>query len=152
MSGLHPQYMLSKRFPVHAAIELQDLQSFASLLCNQREADYHFDRKLTNSEASVQNRHSCRTLRAWVLFLMIYSLQVSVLHQACCARALARPHWVDMVRVCLHLGASHVNDVDCIGQTPLFYAVSHVQAAEIVPLILRAGRYQQVHNQMDLQY
>ena len=52
MSGLHPQYMLSKRFPVHAAIELQDLHTFASLLCNQREADYHFDRRLTNSEVS----------------------------------------------------------------------------------------------------
>ena len=53
MSGLHPQYMLSKRFPVHAAIELQDLQTFASLLCNKREASYHFDRKLTNTEVST---------------------------------------------------------------------------------------------------
>ena len=56
MSGLHPQYMLSKRFPVHAAIELQDLHTFASLLCNRREASYHFDRKLTNSEVSMNSR------------------------------------------------------------------------------------------------
>ena len=57
MSGLHPQYMLSKRFPVHAAIELQDLHTFASLLCNKREASYHFDRKLTNSEVSISLAH-----------------------------------------------------------------------------------------------
>ena len=52
MSGLHPQYMLSKRFPVHAAIELQDLKSIATLLGNQKDARYHFDRKLTNNEVS----------------------------------------------------------------------------------------------------
>ena len=50
MSGLHPQYMLSKRFPVHAAIELQDLKTIASLLGNPKDARYHFDRKLTNNE------------------------------------------------------------------------------------------------------
>ena len=53
MSGLHPQYMLSKRFPVHAAIELQDLQSIASLLGNERDARYHLDRKLTNNEVTL---------------------------------------------------------------------------------------------------
>ena len=52
MSGLHPQYMLSKRFPVHAAIELQDLKSIATLLGNQKDARYHFDRKLTNNEVN----------------------------------------------------------------------------------------------------
>ena len=62
-----------------------------------------------------------------------------MLHQACCARALPAPHWLDILRVCLKLGAN-VNDVDSVGQTPLFYAVSHVQAAEIVPLLLRAGQ------------
>ena len=46
MSGLHPQYMLSKRFPVHAAIELQDLKTIALLLGNPKDARYHFDRKL----------------------------------------------------------------------------------------------------------
>jgi len=113
MSGLHPQYMLSKRFPVHAAIELQDLKSIASLLGNERDARYHLDRKLTNNE-------------------------VSVLHQACCARPTAKRHWVDIVRLCLKLGAN-VNDVDCIGQTPLFYAISHCQALEIVPILIQAG-------------
>jgi len=113
MSGLHPQYMLSKRFPVHAAIELQDLKSIATLLGNQKDARYHFDRKLTNNE-------------------------VSILHQACCARTTARRHWVDIVRVCIKLGAN-VNDVDCIGQTPLFYAIAHCQAREIVPLLVEAG-------------
>ena len=53
MSGLHPQYMLSKRFPVHAAIELQDLKSIASLLSNEKDARYHFDRKLTNNEVMI---------------------------------------------------------------------------------------------------
>jgi len=115
MSGLHPQYMLSKRFPVHAAIELQDLKSIATLLGNQKDARYHFDRKLTNNE-------------------------VSILHQACCARTTARRHWVDIVRVCIKLGAN-VNDVDCIGQTPLFYAIAHCQATEIVPLLVEAGKF-----------
>ena len=53
MSGLHPQYMLSKRFPVHAAIELQDLKSIASLLSNEKDARYHFERKLTNNEVII---------------------------------------------------------------------------------------------------
>ena len=62
-----------------------------------------------------------------------------MLHQACCARALPANHWLDITKVCLKLGAD-VNDVDSVGQTPLFYAVCHVQAAEIVPLLLRAGQ------------
>ena len=53
MSGLHPQYMLSKRFPVHAAIELQDLKGFVSLLRDPKDARYHFDRKLTNNEVRI---------------------------------------------------------------------------------------------------
>ena len=56
MSGLHPQYMLSKRFPVHAAIELQDLKSIASLLGNERDARYHLDRKLTNNEVTLSGK------------------------------------------------------------------------------------------------
>ena len=59
MSGLHPQYMLSKRFPVHAAIELQDLKSIATLLGNQKDARYHFDRKLTNNEVSKKQIIGC---------------------------------------------------------------------------------------------
>merc|ERR1712032_892888 len=81
--------------------------------CRHRIARYHLDRKLTNNE-------------------------VSVLHQACCARPTAKRHWVDIVRLCLKLGAN-VNDVDCIGQTPLFYAISHCQALEIIPILIQAG-------------
>ena len=51
MSGLHPQFMLSKRFPVHAAIELLDLHTLAKLL--NEEARFHFGRKLTDSEVSM---------------------------------------------------------------------------------------------------
>ena len=35
---------------MHAAIELQDLKGFASLLRDPKDARYHFDRKLTNNE------------------------------------------------------------------------------------------------------
>ena len=51
MSGLHPQFMLSKRFPVHAAIELLDLPALAKLL--KEEARFHFGRKLTDSEVII---------------------------------------------------------------------------------------------------
>ena len=47
---------------------------------------------------------------------------------------------MDIVSVCLALGAD-VDTVDSVGQTPLFYAVSHVQADQIVPLLLKAGQY-----------
>ena len=63
---------------------------------------------------------------------------MSVLHQACCARPQARPAWIDIVTACLNLGAN-VNEVDSIGQTALFYAVSHCQAAQLVPLLLGSG-------------
>ena len=66
------------------------------------------------------------------------NFEVSVLHQACCARALPNPVWADIVSACLHLGAA-VDDPDCVGQTPLFYAVTHCQATEIVPLLITAG-------------
>ena len=51
MSGLHPQFMLSKRFPVHAAIELLDLLALAKML--NEEARFHFGRKLTDSEVII---------------------------------------------------------------------------------------------------
>ena len=51
MSGLHPQFMLSKRFPVHAAIELLDLLALAKML--KEEARFHFGRKLTDSEVII---------------------------------------------------------------------------------------------------
>ena len=60
------------------------------------------------------------------------------MHQACCARTQPSKVWSDIVKVCLHLGAP-VNEPDCIGQTPLFYAVTHCQARELVPLLLSAG-------------
>ena len=68
-----------------------------------------------------------------------FLIQVSILHQACCARTTVKRHWVDIIKVCLKNGAN-VNEVDCIGQTPLFYAISHCQAIEIVPLLIEAGK------------
>ena len=50
MSGMHPQFMLSKRFPLHTAIEMQDLKTLASLLSQERDARFHFERKLTDNE------------------------------------------------------------------------------------------------------
>ena len=44
----------------------------------------------------------------------------------------------EIVRVLLELGASH-SDTDQASQTPLFYAVSHTIAEDIVPILLRAG-------------
>ena len=53
MSGMHPQFMLSKRFPMHTAIERLDLTTLAELLKN--EARFHFGRKLTDSEVGQSN-------------------------------------------------------------------------------------------------
>ena len=64
------------------------------------DARFHFGRKLTNTE-------------------------ISVLHQACANRAHAHHAILDIVKLCIALGAP-VNDVDCIGQTALFYAVRNV--------------------------
>ena len=44
----------------------------------------------------------------------------------------------EIVRVVLQLGHPH-SDKDQAGQTPLFYAVSHSQGEELVPLLLKAG-------------
>ena len=88
-----------------------------------------------------------------------------MLHQACCARPAPVPAVVDIVKFCTALGAPvllhslhrddliswcsnctlwtnnvQVNDCDCIGQTPLFYAVSHCQSADLVPVLLKSGR------------
>jgi len=113
MDGIHPKFVLSKRFPVHAAIEQLDLVNLKSLLTPASDARFHFGRKLTNTE-------------------------VSVLHQACAARPHHHPAIPEIVKYCTALGAP-VNDPDCIGQTPLFYAVTHCQATELVPILLRAG-------------
>ena len=61
------------------------------------DARFHFGRKLTNTD-------------------------ISVLHQACANRPHGHQAVLDIVKLCTALGAP-VNDVDCIGQTPLFYAV-----------------------------
>ena len=101
MSDLHPNFFLSKRFPAHAAIELRDLRTLQGLLSDQMDANFYFERKLPRTE-------------------------ISVLHQACCTRvSLAEDQVIlDMVKLCILKGAE-INSVDCVGQTPLFYAVTN---------------------------
>ena len=65
-------------------------------------------------------------------------LQVSVLHQACCARLLPSSSCPAILSCCLAAGAE-VNLVDTVGQTPLFYAVTHCQAGQLLPLLLEKG-------------
>ena len=115
MSDLHPNFFLSKRFPVHAAIELRDMKTLKELLSDQIDANFYFERQLPHSE-------------------------VSVLHQACCTRVSFKEDQeiLDMVRLCILKGAE-VNSVDCIGQTSLFYAVTHPRARELTRLLLDSG-------------
>ena len=70
------------------------------LLTPVSDARFHFGRKLTNTD-------------------------ISVLHQACTNRPHCEQAILDIVKLCIALGAP-VNDLDCIGQTPLFYAVRNV--------------------------
>ena len=118
MDGIHPKFVLSKRFPVHAAIEqlnlhalkviknicfdqlMMELIDIQDLLTPVSDARFHFGRKLTHTD-------------------------ISVLHQACTNRPHSHQAILDIVKLCIALGAP-VNDVDCIGQTPLFYAVRDV--------------------------
>ena len=130
MSGIHPQFLLSKRFPVHTAIETQDTRALASLLAEPVDAQFYFSRKLPSTGVSIL----CTIVKEKTAI----NIQVSVLHQACCARTHPDPVWRTIVAVCLQLGAP-VDDLDCAGQTPLFYAVTHCMAADIVPLLLAAG-------------
>ena len=75
MDGIHPKFVLSKRFPVHAAIEQLDLVNIflinkylsnftkkqvnlKSLLTPASDARFHFGRKLTNTEVSVLHQVS----------------------------------------------------------------------------------------------
>ena len=113
MDGIHPKFVLSKRFPVHAAIEQLNLHALKDLLTPVSDARFHFGRKLTATD-------------------------ISVLHQACANRPQREQAVVDIVKLCTALGAP-VNDIDVINQTPLFYAVSHCQAAQLVPILLKAG-------------
>ena len=115
MSDLHPNFFLSKRFPAHAAIELRDLRTLQGLLSDQMDANFYFERKLPRTE-------------------------ISVLHQACCTRVSLEKDKVilDMVKLCILKGAE-VNSVDCVGQTPLFYAVTNPRAGDLIRLLLDAG-------------
>ena len=112
MNGMHPQFILSKRFPVHTAIEQMNIPELLKQL-KPEDARFHFGRKLTNCE-------------------------VSVLHQACAARPHHGDLVVEIVKLVVNLGAD-VNDTDVIGQTPLFYAVSHGEAESLVKILLNAG-------------
>ena len=116
MDGIHPKFVLSKRFPVHAAIEQLNLHALKDLLTPVSDARFHFGRKLTATD-------------------------LSVLHQACANRPQGLQAVVDIVKLLTALGAP-VNDVDVVDQTPLFYAVSHCQASQLVPILLRAGTQQ----------
>jgi len=115
MDGIHPKFVLSKRFPVHAAIEQLNLHALKDLLSPVSDARFHFGRKLTATD-------------------------ISVLHQACANRAHGQQAVVDIVKLCTALGAP-VNDLDVIEQTPLFYAASHCQADKLVPILLKAGSH-----------
>ena len=77
-----------------------DLIDAQDLLTPVSDARFHFGRKLTHTD-------------------------ISVLHQACTNRPHSHQAILDIVKLCIALGAP-VNDVDCIGQTPLFYAVRDV--------------------------
>jgi len=98
---------------VHAAIEQLNLHALKDLLTPVSDARFHFGRKLTATD-------------------------LSVLHQACANRPQGLQAVVDIVKLLTALGAP-VNDVDVVDQTPLFYAVSHCQASQLVPILLRAG-------------
>ena len=80
--------------------------------------------------------------------IFIYSMKDTLnLDQACCTRV--RGHMssamsCDIVRLCLKYGAD-VNSVDCVGQTPLFYAVTHWQSSQLVPILLNAGEVFEWH-------
>ena len=44
---------MSKKFPVHTAIELQDVRGLQQLLDNECNASFHLERKLPDSQVSV---------------------------------------------------------------------------------------------------
>ena len=100
---------------MHATIELRDMETLQKLLSDQMDANFYFARQLPRTE-------------------------ISVLHQACCTRVgLSEDRLIlDMVRLCIQKGAE-VNSVDCVGQTPLFYAVTNSRARGLVKILLDAG-------------
>ena len=116
MADLHPHFFVSKRYPVHTAIELHDIKTVKSLLSDPMDAQFYLERKLPKTE-------------------------ISILHQACCATVITKADTVteDIVKILLKVGAD-VNNVDTVGQTPLFYAVTNSHADTLVPMLLEAGK------------
>ena len=116
MADLHPRFFISKRYPVHTAIELRDIKTVKSLLSDPMDAQFYLERKLPQTE-------------------------ISLLHQACCATVSPRTDNVTeyIVNILIKVG-SDVNDVDVAGQTALFYAVTNSQADTLVPMLLGAGK------------
>ena len=108
---------------MHTAIEKQDTSALASLLGQAMDARFHLSRKLPDTDVSSISTNVNK---------IPMNIQVSVLYQACCARALPNPVWANIASACLHHGAA-VDDPDCVGQTPPFYAVTHCQDTQIVP-------------------
>ena len=53
MDGIHPKFVLSKRFPVHAAVEQLQLLELERLLTPTSDAKFHFGRKLNNTDISI---------------------------------------------------------------------------------------------------
>ena len=62
MGDLHPQYLLSKRYPAHAAIELQDLKTLSSLLSDKIDANFYLERKSPRTELSLLHQACCNRL------------------------------------------------------------------------------------------
>ena len=122
---------MSKKFPVHAAIELQDVGGLEQLLENECDASFHLERRLPDSQ--VRQRDFRGNVRELLLLL-----KVSPLHQACCTRPVPSTTTSTILEVCLEAGAD-TNMVDNIGQTPLFYAVTHCQSGQLLPLLLQRG-------------
>ena len=80
MSGIHPQFLLSKRFPVHTAIETQDTRALASLLAEPVDAQFYFSRKLTSTGVSIL----CTIVKG--------KIQQSIFRCLCCTRHAVRGH------------------------------------------------------------
>ena len=53
MDGIHPKFVLSKRFPVHAAVEQLNLEELEKLLTPASDARFHFGRKLNGTDISI---------------------------------------------------------------------------------------------------
>ena len=93
MDGIHPKFVLSKRFPVHAAIEQLDLVNIflinkylsnftkkqvnlKSLLTPASDARFHFGRKLTNTDVSVLHQVSGATNNCFHFFYPVRNFKL----------------------------------------------------------------------------